>query len=116
MNAANSLYGAGNTTGGILSGLNQQDLANRQAGTSTATTAQQFANDPFMQALSAEAARRGIPLSTMQQMAGIVTPIAGLGGQTNSTDKSTSTMSGAEQFGTIAKGAAAAASTAAMIF
>jgi hypothetical protein len=46
LGAMGSLYGAGNTTAGLLSSLNQQDLANRQAGLGVASTGQSFANMP----------------------------------------------------------------------
>jgi hypothetical protein len=91
LGAINSLYGAGNTTGGLLSQFDQTRLANQQAGLGAAKTAQGFANDPYTQQLAIEAQRRGIPLSVMQQIAGIATPIAGLG-QT-STGTSTQTTS-----------------------
>jgi hypothetical protein len=91
LGAINSLYGAGNTTGGLLSQFDQTRLANEQAGLGAARTAQGFANDPYNQQLGIEAQRRGIPLSTLQAMAGIATPIAGLG-QT-STGTSTQTTS-----------------------
>ena len=77
--AINSLYGAGNTTGGLLSQFDQTRLANQQAGLGVAKTAQGFALDPYNQQLAIEAQRRGIPLSTLQALAGIATPIAGLG-------------------------------------
>ena len=57
LNAANSLYGAGNTTGGLLSQFNQQGLANQQAGAGAAQTAGAFANDPFNQQLAIEQSR-----------------------------------------------------------
>jgi hypothetical protein len=91
LGAINSLYGAGNTTGGLLSQFDQTRLANEQAGLGVAKTAQGFANDPYNQLLAIEAQRRGIPLSTLQAMSGIATPIAGLG-QT-STGTSTQTTS-----------------------
>jgi hypothetical protein len=91
MNAAASAYGAGNTTGGILAGLNQQDLANRQAGLSAARTAQGFANDPFNQQLAVAAAARGIPVSTLQQIAAMGVPIAGLGSSSSGTQQTQTT-------------------------
>jgi hypothetical protein len=89
--AINSLYGAGNTTGGLLSQFDQTRLANEQAGLNAAKTAQAFAMDPYNQQLAIEAQRRGIPLATLQAMTGIAAPIAGLG-QT-STGTSTQTTS-----------------------
>jgi hypothetical protein len=91
LGAINSLYNAGNTTGGLLSQFDQTRLANEQAGLNVAKAAQGFANDPFNQQLAIEAQRRGIPLSVMQQIAGIATPIAGLGH--TSTGTSTQTTS-----------------------
>src|SRR5262245_54060468 len=55
LGAMGSLYGAGNTTAGLLSSLNQQDLANRQAGLGVASTGQSFANMPYEQQLAAAA-------------------------------------------------------------
>jgi hypothetical protein len=91
LGAAGSLYGAGNTTGGLLAGLQQQALANQQAGIGSAQSAQQFANDPFMQMLNASQLGRQIPLQYLQSLAGIATPIAGLGGQQQSQGQSTTT-------------------------
>src|SRR6516225_6500581 len=55
LGAMGSLYGAGNTTAGLLSSLNQQALANRQAGLGVASTGQSFANMPYEQQLAAAA-------------------------------------------------------------
>jgi hypothetical protein len=103
-NAAGSLYGAGNTTGGLLAGLNQQGLANQQAGLGTAQTAQQFSNDPYMQQLNAASLQTGIPLSILQQMAGIATPIAGLGSQSQSASATQQQMSPMQQFSLLSGG------------
>jgi hypothetical protein len=89
--AINSLYGAGNTTGGLLSQFDQTRLGNQQAGLGAARTAQGFALDPYNQQLAIEAQRRGIPLSALQAMTGIAAPIAGLG--QSSTGTSTQTTS-----------------------
>ena len=88
--AINSLYGAGNTTGGLLSQFDQTRLANQQAGLGVAKTAQGFALDPYNQQLAIEAQRRGILLSTLQALAGITTPIAGLGQSSTGTSTQTS--------------------------
>jgi len=68
-------YGAGNTTSGILSGLDQTKLGNMQAGIGAAGSALDASNWGTMQTLAAEAARRGIPLQTLAQMSGIALPI-----------------------------------------
>jgi hypothetical protein len=74
-----SLYGAGNTTAGLLSSLNQQALANQQAGLGVAQTGQSIANAPYEQQLAAVAQARGIPLQTLQMLTQMGVPIAGLG-------------------------------------
>jgi hypothetical protein len=83
LGAINALYGAGNTTTGVLSALNQQQLANQQQGVSTADQALAANNQPFMQALAIEAARRGIPVQALGQLSSLVVPMAQLGGTQN---------------------------------
>jgi hypothetical protein len=85
LGAAGSLYGAGNTTGGLLSALQQQALANQQAGIGSAQAGQQFATSPAQQLLTAGQLQQQIPLQYLQGLSGITTGIAGLGGQVNST-------------------------------
>lgn len=92
LNAINALYGAGNTTAGNLSNLDQQRFANQGAGVSAAYQADQAKYDPYNQILAAEATRRGIPLSTLQQIAGIATPIASLGRSSEGTSTTTTTQ------------------------
>jgi hypothetical protein len=98
--AADSLYGAGNTTGGLLTGLNQQGLANRQAGLGMSNVVSDQFNNAQKQVLEAEAIRRGIPVQALGLLANIGIPIAGLG--SNNTGKGTSTgeheMSGVDMF------------------
>jgi hypothetical protein len=91
LGAAGSLYGAGGTTAGLLSNLDQTRLANRQAGLGVAQTGQAFASDPFNTQLAAEAARRNIPLSTLQTLVQMGVPIAGLGSSYSGTTAGTQT-------------------------
>lgn len=102
--AAGNLYNAGNTTGGLLSGLQQQDLANRGAGIGAISAGQDALNSGANNVLAAEAQRLGIPLSNLGLLAQIGIPIAGLGGTSSGTGTTTNQMSGAQQFGTIASG------------
>ncbi len=102
--AAGNLYGAGNTNAGILSGLQQQGLQNKQAGAGMAPAALDAQNYGANATLAAEAARRGIPVQALGLLAQIGIPIAGLGGQSTGTSSGTNTMSGAQQFATIAGG------------
>lgn len=102
--AAGNLYNAGNTTGGLLSGLQQQDLANRGAGVSAISAGQDALNSGANNTLAAEAQRLGIPLQSLGLLAQIGIPIAGLGGTSSGTGTTTNQMSGAQQFATILGG------------
>jgi hypothetical protein len=102
--AANSLYQAGNTNAGLLSGLNQQGLANQGQGITASQDALSAGNYGANQMLAAEAQRRGIPVQALGMLAQIGIPIAGLGGQSSGTSNTTNQMSGAQQFGTIMQG------------
>ena len=102
--AADALYGAGNTHAGLLSGLQQQSLGNKQMGTQAAGQAFDAQNAGANATLQAEAQRRGIPVQALGLLAQIGIPIAGLGGQSTGHSEGTQQMSGAQQFGTIASG------------
>ncbi|WP_316190138.1 tail fiber domain-containing protein [Bradyrhizobium sp. SZCCHNS2096] len=102
--AANSLYGAGNTTVNTLAGMQQQYLANQGQGVTAAQSALDAQNYGANATLAEEAQRRGIPLQTLQLLAQIGTPIAGLGQQSNSTGTTVQEKSGVDQFATIAGG------------
>jgi hypothetical protein len=102
--AAGNLYAAGNTTAGTLSGMQQQGLANTQAGTQAANDALTAQNYGANQTLAAEAQRRGIPVQALGLLANIGIPIAGLGSQSTGSSTGTQQMSGAQQFQTIMSG------------
>jgi hypothetical protein len=102
--AAGNLYNAGNTNAGILAGLQQQKLANQGQGVTAAGQAYDAKNAGNNAALTAEAARRGIPAQALGLLAQIGIPIAGLGGQNSGQSDTTKQASGAEQFGQIAGG------------
>lgn len=105
-NAMGNVYNAGNSTTGILSGLDQTKLANQQAGVGMTDQAMQAQNYAPMQTLAIEAMRRGIPIEQLQQLTGILGPLAGLGGTSSGTATANGTqqMSGAQQFALIANG------------
>jgi len=88
LNAAGQLYGAGNTTAGLLSGLNQQSLANRQAGIEASTMAQQARDSGANQILNVEAQRRGIPTQNYANLLGTIAPVGQAFGTTNQTTTS----------------------------
>ena len=62
LGAAGSLYGAANTTGGLLSGLSQTALANQGTGVDAATAALAARDSPYNQLLAIQSAAQGIPL------------------------------------------------------
>jgi|SRR5579883_1760339 len=104
LNAANSLFSAQNTTGGLLSGLNQQALTNQQQGVGAAQNALAAQNYGPQQQLALAQLAQNIPAQNLQLLAQIGVPIGGLGGQTSGTSQGTQDMSGAQQFATIAGG------------
>ncbi|WP_316214130.1 tail fiber domain-containing protein [Bradyrhizobium sp. SZCCHNR2032] len=104
LNAASSLYNAGNTTYGILNGNNATANSNIASGTNVASAALNNENWGANATLQAEAQRTGIPLSQYQTLLGMISPVAATFGQQNGTATGTSTMSGAQQFATIAQG------------
>jgi hypothetical protein len=106
LGAAGSLYGAGNTTAGLLTGMQQQGLANKQAGAEASMQAQDANLSGARGVLEAEALRRGIPMESLGLLAQIGIPIAGLGGTQTGTQTGTNRMSGAQQFSTITGGLA----------
>jgi hypothetical protein len=103
--AAGNLYNAGNTNAGILSGLQQQSLANKSAGVGAIGAGQEALNSGAMNTLAAEAQRLGIPIQNLGMLAQIGIPIAGLGSQSTGTSNTTNQMSGADQFLKLASGA-----------
>jgi len=102
--AARDLYGAGNTTAGLVTGMNQQGLVNRQAGVSAADAALSADNWGAKSVLAAEALRQGIPAQNLGLLAQIGIPLAQLGTNSNGTSTTTNQMSGAQQFATIMQG------------
>jgi hypothetical protein len=102
--AAQNLYNAGNTNAGLLSGMQQQAVANQQQGStaaSNALTAQAYGPQAT---LAAQQLSQSIPAQNLGMLANIGIPIAGLGAQSSGTSNGTNTMSGAQQFQTILSG------------
>lgn len=104
MDANAALYGAGNTTSGLLNQNQQAANANAEAGVGVGTQALDANNYGANAILAAEAQRRGIPLQNLTTLLGSVSPVAQAFGTQNGSGSSTNTMSGAQQFGTIASG------------
>ncbi len=95
--AADALYGGGNTTSGLLAGLQQQKLNNQGQGIGAANSATDAANAGANATLMAEAQRRGIPVQALGLLAQIGVPIAGLGSQSQGTATTTKQASPIEQ-------------------
>lgn len=93
LGAATALFGAGNTTAGILSGFNQTGLANQGQGVDAATAALQARDSPYNQMLAIEAAKRGIPVQNLAALTQIGVPLAQLGGTSTGTANRTGTVS-----------------------
>ena len=104
LNAANSLYGAQNSTSGLLSGLTQQSLANQLQGVTSSQDALNAQNYTPQQQLALAQLTQSIPAQNLGLLAQIGVPIAGLGQQTSGTTQGTQQMSGAQQFGALASG------------
>jgi hypothetical protein len=106
LNAISALYGAGGTTAQGYGNLDANNAAIRSQGVNNANTAYGALTAGPQLLLQTALARQANPL----QIAGLLSPIfGGLGaqfGQTkgNSATTGTNTMSGAQQFGTIAQG------------
>jgi hypothetical protein len=104
LSAANSLYGAQNSTSGLLSGLNQQGLANQQQGVTSSQDALNAQNYTPQQQLALAQLTQSIPAQNLGLLAQIGVPIAGLGSQSTGQSQGTQTESGAQQFAQIAGG------------
>ena len=95
--AAGNLFNAGNTNAGLLSGLQQQSLANKSAGVGSIGSGLEASNAAATSTLAAEAQRLGIPMQNLGLLANIGIPIAGLGGQSSGTSTTTQKMSPMQQ-------------------
>lgn len=92
-NAANTLYGAQNTTSGLINGMNQQDNANQVAGISASGAAMDARDYGASQLLSAGNQQAQIPINNLGLLAQIGLPIAGLGGTASGTTNANGTAS-----------------------
>jgi hypothetical protein len=102
--ASNALYGAGNSTYGLLN-TNQQTADNNQiAGAGQANSALQAQNYGPNAVLNAEQQAFSIPASNYTTLLGAISPIAQAFGTNTSNQTGTQTMSPDQQFATIAGG------------
>jgi hypothetical protein len=77
---SDNLYNAGNSTTGLLSGLDQTALGNRQAGVGAAGSALEAQNYGPGAVLSAAGLARNLPLQNIGNISSLLTPLAQLGG------------------------------------
>lgn len=89
LNAASSIYGAGNTTFGLLNNTQQQANANAVTGVDVGSKAVDATNYGPMQTLAIEAQKRGIPLDTLTTLLGTVSPVAQAFGTTTGSGTTT---------------------------
>jgi Chaperone of endosialidase len=104
LSAANALYGAQNSTSGLLSGLTQQGLANQLQGVTSSQDALNAQNYTPQQQLALAQLAQSIPAQNLGLLAQIGVPIAQLGTQSTSNTQGTQQLSGAQQFATLASG------------
>lgn len=98
LNAAKSIYDAGNSTYGILNQRNDQANANQVAGTGVAGAAWDASNAGSNQVLDAEAKRFGIPTAQLLTLLGAVSPVAAQFGTQNGSSTGTQTASQLQQW------------------
>lgn len=104
LNAATSLYGAGNTTYGLLNGNQNQANQNFTNGVGAVSAGLNAQNAAPTAAINAMAQQFNIPASQLQTLLGMVSPVAAQFGTQNGQSTGENTMSGAQQFATIASG------------
>ena len=104
LNAASAIYGAGNTTYGLLNGTNATANENFTNGVGTAGKALDVTNFGANAALQAEAQKFGIPASQYATLLGSLAPVAAQFGTNTGHSEGEQTMSGAQQFAMIAQG------------
>lgn len=104
LGAAGSIYGAGNTTYGMLNGTNAQANQNQQAGAGQASTALQATNYAPNSILDAEGKRFNIPAQNYTTLLGALSPVAQAFGQTNGTQEGSQTMSPVQQAAMLMQG------------
>lgn len=105
-NAANSLFGAGNTTYGLLNNTQATANANRQAGVGAASAALDANNWGPNGILTTESNAFSLPASQYQTLLGSVLPAAQAFGTSTGSGTASQTMSPVQQFATLGQGAA----------
>lgn len=89
LGAANTLFGAGGTTAGNITGQQQVPLANAAQAIGLLPSASSAYTTPGSTQLAAANAAQQLPYGNLAQLLGPITGIAGLGGQSTGTGTST---------------------------
>lgn len=93
MGAANTLYNAGNTTSGAITGNDQTALGNKIAGTTAATNALDANNYGAKATIAADELGKSIPATDLGMLSQIGLPLAGLNMTQNGTSDTNSSTS-----------------------
>jgi hypothetical protein len=102
--AANNLFAGSNTSNALISGLQQQAVANQGTGVAAIPTAQAAPSYGASTNLALQQFLQQLPAQNLGLLANIGVPIAGLGSSSTGQSNGTNTMSGAQQFATILQG------------
>lgn len=109
--AAQNQYGANTSSAALLAGLQQQAVANSQAGVGQVSSGLQAQNAGASTALNAAVTGQQLPAQTLGLLASIGIPIAGLGSQSSGTATGTQTASPLTQFQQLMGGLGSAGGT-----
>ena len=93
LNAANTLFNAGNTTAGGLTGFAQTQFGNELQGANLAGQLPGLLSGPAQAALAAANTAHSLPFQNLAQYQSLLTPLAALGSQTTGTGQGTTTQS-----------------------
>jgi hypothetical protein len=104
LNAAGTLYNAGNTSYGLLNSNQNQANQNFTNGVGSVSSGLEAQNAAPTAAINAYSQMFNIPASQLQTLLGMVSPVAAQFGTNNGSSTGENTMSGAQQFATIAGG------------
>lgn len=102
--AADALYGAGNTTYGILNANNANSNQNFTNGVGTVSAGVNANNAAPTAAINAAAQEFGIPVSQLTTLLGAISPVAAQFGQQSGKSEGTQDLSTIQQFGILANG------------
>lgn len=104
LNAAGTIYNAGNTTYGLLNGTQAAANSNFTNGIGAVSEGLKAENAAPTAAINALAQRFNIPASQLTTLLGAVSPVAAQFGTSNASSNTENQMSGAQQFALLTSG------------